>query len=94
MNMKTYKQFKTELLKDKEIKRTYKELGPEFTLIEMIIRKRIKKGLTQRELAQKIGTKQSAISRLESGAYNPTFSFLQKLADALGVRLKISLMEK
>jgi ribosome-binding protein aMBF1 (putative translation factor) len=92
--MKTYKQFKTELLKDKEIKRTYKELGPEFTLIEMIIRKRIKKGLTQRELAQKIGTKQSAISRLESGAYNPTFSFLQKLADALGVRLKILLMEK
>ena len=94
MNMKTYKQLKTELLKDKEIKRNYKELCPEFSLIEIIIRRRIKKGLTQRDLAQKIGTKQSAISRLESGTYNPTFSFLQKLADALGVRLKISLMEK
>ena len=92
--MKNFKQLKTELLKDKEIRWAYKELMPEFSLIEMIIRRRIKKGLTQRELARKIGTKQSAISRFESGTYNPSFSFLQKLADALGVRLKISLMEK
>ena len=60
----------------------------------MIIRKRVEKGLSQKELAQKIGTKQSAISRLESGTYNPTIAFLQKVGEALHSKLKISLAEK
>jgi len=94
MQKKTYKQFKKELLKDKKIKCAYEKLGPEFAMIEMIIKKRIEKGLSQKELAQKIGTKQSAISRLESGTYNPSLSFLQKVGEALGAELKISLAEK
>ena len=56
----------------------------------MIIEKRIEKGYTQAELAKKIGTKQSAISRLERGTYNPTVAFLRNLAKALGVDLHIS----
>lgn len=92
--MKSYKQFKTKLLKDKEIREAYEKLGPEFVLVEMIIKKRITKGLTQKELARRVGTKQSAISRLESGKYNPSLSFLQKVADALDTRLKISLAAK
>ena len=91
---KTYKRLKKELLKDKRIKEAYEKLGPEFTVIEMIIKRRIEKGLTQKELAKKIGTKQSAISRLESGSYNPSLSFLQKVGEVLGVKLKISLIEK
>jgi len=94
MRIKNYKQFKKKLLKDQEIKRAYEKLGPEFALIKMIIRKRIEKGLTQKELARKIGTKQSAVSRLESGTYNPTISFLEKVAEALDARLKISLSKK
>jgi len=94
MRKKNYKQLKRELLKDKVIKQAYEKLGPEFAVIEMIIRKRIEKGLTQKELAQKIGTKQSAISRLESGTYNPSLSFLQKVGEALDAKLKISLAEK
>lgn len=92
--MKTYTQFKTQLLKDKEIKRAYDALEPEFALIETLIQKRIEKGLTQRQIAEKIGTRQSAISRLESGSYNPTLSFLQKIAGALDTRLQLSLTEK
>lgn len=94
--MKTinYIQFKKRLLKNKEIKKAYEKLGPEFILIEMIIKRRIEKGLSQKELAQKIGTKQSAISRLESGNYNPTFVFLQKIAEALDTELEISLLKK
>lgn len=92
--MKNYKQFKKKLLRNKEIRDAYEKLGPEFALIEMIIKRRIEKGLTQKELAHKIGTKQSAISRFESGTYNPTLLFLEKLADALESRLKISLAEK
>ncbi len=93
MQKKTYKQLKRELLKDKEIGQVYEKFGPEFAVIEMIIKRRIEKGLTQKELAKKIGTKQSAISRLESGTYNPSLSFLQKVGEALGAKLKISLAE-
>jgi len=91
---KTYRQLKRELLKDKKIEYAYEKLGSEFAMIEMIIKKRIERGLTQKELARKIGTKQSAISRLESGTYNPSISFLQKVGEALGAKLKISLTEK
>lgn len=87
--MENYKQFKAKLLEDKGIQGAYKKLGPEFELIQMIIRQRIKSGLTQKELAQKIGTKQSAISRLESGASNPTISVLRRVAEALDARMEI-----
>lgn len=89
--MKTFKQFKAELLRDKAVKRKYDELGPEFALAETLIRQRIEKGFTQAQLAKKIGTKQSAISRLESGAYNPTLEVLKKVARALGSKIEISL---
>lgn len=89
--MKNYKKFKTQLLKDKKIEKDYEKLGPEFDLIVMLIKKRVERGLTQEELARKIGTKQSAISRLESGNYNPSFTFLRKVAKALNSRLKIEI---
>lgn len=88
--MKSYKIFKKQLLKDQTIKKAYDELGPEFELIQMIVEKRIKQNLTQSELAKKIGTKQSAISRLERGTHNPTLAFLRKTANALGVELHVS----
>lgn len=90
--MKTYKTLKKQLLKDKEIKKAYNEAGPEFELIKTIIEKRIEQGLTQAELAKKMGTKQSAISRLERGAYNPSVAFLRNLAKALNAELYISFL--
>lgn len=89
--MESYKKFKAEMLKDKEIRKAYDALGPEFELVAMIIERRIKKGLTQAALARKVGTKQSAIARLESGSYNPSMAFLEKVAKALGGRLSISI---
>lgn len=89
--MRNYKQFKTELLKDKKIKKAYEKLGPEFDLIAMLIKKRMERGFTQEELARKIGTKQSAISRLESGTYNPSLVFLRKVAKALNSRFKVEI---
>lgn len=90
--MKSYKSLKGQLLKNKKINKAYKEIGPEFKLVQMIIEKRIKQGLTQAELAKKIGTKQSAISRLERGSYNPTVAFLKNVAKALNSELYISLL--
>ncbi len=90
--MKTYQSFKNRLLKNKEIKKAYDELGPEFALVRMIIAKRLTKGITQKELAHKIGTKQPVISRLERGTYNPSIKFLQRVAGALDAELRIKIM--
>lgn len=87
--MRSYTVFKRKLLRDKEIKRAYDALAPEFELAQMIIEKRIKRGFTQAALARKIGTKQSAIARLESGTYNPTVKFLQKVGRALNAEVRI-----
>lgn len=87
--MKNYTQFKKHLLKNPKIKKAYEELGPEFEVITLLIKLRMQKKLTQRELAERLGTKQSAVSRLESGVYNPSLSFLYRIADALDARLKI-----
>lgn len=94
MAKQTYKQLKRRLLRDEKVQEDYNHLEPEFAVIRMIIKKRIKEGLSQKELAEKIGTKQSAISRLESGTYNPSLALLQKVVEALNGRLKISLAPK
>jgi transcriptional regulator with XRE-family HTH domain len=78
-------------MKDPEIKSEYDRLGPEYEIIEAIIRKRIEKNLSQKQLATKMGTKQSALSRLESGTYNPSLLFLKKIATALDSKLSISI---
>lgn len=90
VRLESFEVLKRRMLKNKAFREEYERLGPEFAVIEMIIEKRIKEGLTQAELARRAGTKQSAIARLESGTYNPTISFLQKIAEALGTRLKVS----
>ena len=77
--------WKKEALKDPELKAEYDRLQPEFA----VIRARIERGLTQGQLAKKVGTKQSVISRLESGRANPTIAFLKKLAQALNSHLEI-----
>lgn len=79
-----------EALKDPEVKKYYDELEPEYQLIRAVIDKRLKKKMSQAQLARKMGTRQSAISRLESGESNPSFKFLQKVARALDSGLHIS----
>ncbi|MBI3335905.1 MAG: helix-turn-helix transcriptional regulator [Candidatus Portnoybacteria bacterium] len=91
--MKNYRDFKKELLRDKEIKRVYQELEPEFAIVRMLVNHRIERGLTQKDLALRIGTKQSAIARLESGRYNPTLGFLQKIAHGLNAKIKLSIVK-
>jgi predicted transcriptional regulator len=88
--MKSYKSLKKKLLADRAVKKAYEELGPEFAVIQMLIERRLKKGVTQGQLAEMIGTKQAAISRFESGTYNPTVGFLYKVADALNAKLKVT----
>ncbi|MFZ5933028.1 MAG: helix-turn-helix domain-containing protein [Patescibacteria group bacterium] len=78
-----------EKLQDPEFRKEFEKLQPEFELIRALVDARAKKGITQKILAKKMGTKQSVISRLESGRANPTLAFLKKLATALNTRLEI-----
>lgn len=92
--MKTYSQFKKTILKKGKVRTAYDALGPEFEVIASLIKRRLEKGFTQQELARRVGTKQSAIARLESGTYNPSLDFLRKVTYALGARIRITASER
>lgn len=81
--------WKKKALENPHFKAEYERQQPEFAVIEAVIKARMKKSVTQEALARKIGTKQSVISRLETGRGNPSINFLKKLAAALNTRLEI-----
>ena len=87
MNFNEYKKRAFEA--DPELHDEYKALAPEYELIKQIIQARNEQNMSQQELAERIGIKQSNISRLESGHYNPSLGFLKKIADGLGKELHI-----
>ncbi|CAK7030355.1 MAG: hypothetical protein DELT_02758 [Desulfovibrio sp.] len=87
MNINEYK--KRAFAADPELESEYKALAPEYELVRQIIQARAEQNLTQQELADRIGIKQSNISRLESGTYNPSLDFLKKIASGLGKELHI-----
>ena len=89
--MTKWKDLEKELLSDPATKREFDRLAPRYAVISTIIEARIKKGMTQKDVADKIGTKQSAIARLEAGNTNPTIEFLEKIAAVLGAKLTIQL---
>ena len=84
-----FEDWEKEALKNPKFKAEYDKLQPEFAVIRAMIDARMKRGITQEKLARKMGTKQSVISRLESGRANPSVSFLKKLAQALNSRLVV-----
>ena len=85
-----WKEVKKELLKDPETASAYAELEEEFAFIASMIRARREKGLSQEDLALRVGTSQGNISRLESGRHNPSLRFLRRVASALDQELKVS----
>jgi len=78
-------------LKDPEFKEEWEKLEPLYNLIEAEIKLRNKKKLSQKELAERMGTSQPAIARFERGNVSPTVDFLTKLAKALGAELELRL---
>ncbi len=78
-------------LKDPEFKKAWEESETDYILACKLIEARLAKKFSQRDLAQKIGTSQAAISRIEAMNGNPSLSLLKRIADALNTRLQISL---
>lgn len=88
----TYKKYrKAALASNAELRKEYDALAPLYAIIDAVIAARIEKKMTQAELAERADTKQSNISRFESGNYNPSVEFLQKIAGALDKQLDITL---
>lgn len=87
-----YEDFHNEQMKDPEYKKAYDALEVEFQIINDILRKRIEKDMSQKDLAKKIGSDQATISRLESGDYNPSIRFLKRVAKAVGGQLKVTII--
>lgn len=89
----SFKDFKTKALQNDEVKKEYDMLTPYFALKKRLISARLEKGVTQEQIAQKIGTSKSNISRLESlnNTYMPNLNTLYRYAEALGMKLDIAL---
>ena len=80
---------KQRLLENPEVREEYARADAEFSLIEAMIRARQDARLTQAELAEKIGTTQSAIARLEAGRVSPSIATLRRYAEATGHQLQV-----
>ncbi len=80
---------KKQLLKDARFRKALKETELEYQIARALILARTKNKLTQKELAKRMGTKQSVISRVENAKTTPTISFLKRLAEVLNTDLVV-----
>lgn len=91
----TFKRFKARALARPDVKKAYDELAEEFAFLDQVLKARAEAGLTQAEVAARVGTTQSAIARLESAEskHSPSIATLQRYADALGYKVEIRLVK-
>jgi len=96
MTMPTFKQFKTQALKKPGVKRSYEDLELAYELRKQLIALRQKAGLTQEEIAEKLSTSKSNISRLENvhSSISPKLSTIRAYADAVGYKLKLDFVPR
>jgi transcriptional regulator with XRE-family HTH domain len=92
----THSELKAKALKTKNVRIAYEALEPEFSLLGELLKARQEAGLSQAEVAIRMGTKAPAITRLESslssGKHSPSIATLKKYANALGCHLQIKLI--
>lgn len=86
--------FFQEQMRDPEFRRAYEELEPEFELVRQLIDLRIKRGMSQTELARRVGVKQPSIARLEGRGKTTNLNFLGRVAKALDARLEVRLVPR
>lgn len=92
--MSEFREFLNEQLQDPEFKKEWDDIQPEMDVIRAMIDARIEQNLTQKELSMRTGINQADISKLENGTRNPSLKMLKKLADGMGMALKIEFVPK
>ena len=87
--MSSYKDYKKRALQNPEVKEEYDELQPEYDIIQAMIDASVRQNMTQKDLSAKTGITQADISRIENETRNPSLSMVKKLAQGLGMQLKL-----
>jgi len=86
----SFEDWEADQMKDPEFRAAAEELEPAY----QVARLRIMRGLTQEQLAELVGTKQSSIARLESGNTQPRLSFLRRVVEAMGGQLEVRIISE
>ncbi len=92
--MSEFQDFLKEQLQDDEFRKEWEDIQPEMDVIRAIVDARISQNLTQKELAERTGINQADISKLENGTRNPSLKLLKRLADGMGMTLKLEFVPK
>jgi ribosome-binding protein aMBF1 (putative translation factor) len=90
--MTSLAKLRQDLLKDPDVRAEYDRLGPIFAVVGEMVEARQIAGLTQAEIAKRMGTSQSVIARLENARHMPTFDMVARYAAAIGRRIDIHLV--
>ena len=92
--MSEFQDFLDEQLQDDEFRKEWEDIQPEMDVIRAMVDARISQNLTQKELAERTGINQADISKLENGTRNPSLKLLKRLADGMGMTLKLEFIPK
>ncbi len=92
--MRTFDDMLSNQLKDENFRKEYEAIQPEMDVIRAIVDARTSQNLTQKDLAERTGINQADISKLENGTRNPSVNLLKRLADGMGMALKIEFVPK
>lgn len=92
--MKTLDQYKEKQMQDPLFVKEYEAIQPELDVIRAIVDARTSQNITQKELAERTGINQADISKLENGTRNPSVNLLKRLAEGMGMALKIEFVPK
>ena len=92
--MKTFNDMLEKQLEDDEFRKEYEAIQPEMDIIKALVDARNSLNLTQKELAERTGINQADISKIENGTRNPSLNLLKRLADGMGMTLKIEFIPK
>ena len=92
--MRTFNDMLDKQMQDDEFKKEYEAIQPEMDVIRAIVDARNSQNLTQKELAERTGINQADISKIENGTRNPSLNLLKRLADGMGMALKIEFVPK
>lgn len=92
--MSEFRTFLNEQLENSDFRKEWENIQPEMDVIRAMIEARISQNLTQKELSKRTGINQADISKLENGTRNPSLKLLKRLADGMGMDLKIEFVPK
>ncbi|MFI3255192.1 MAG: helix-turn-helix transcriptional regulator [Eubacteriales bacterium] len=90
----TYEEMKAKSMENPEVRTEYEALQPELELRRIIYQARMEQSLTQQQLADATGIHRTDICKLEQGNSNPSYKMLQRIADGLGMKMKLEFIPK